>query len=73
MKTCKTCVHYRASWLMPSLSQCAAVENPVTGGPGAYCGIEREGGGVRTGCGRDGSKWQPAPATGRPWWAFWRR
>lgn len=67
VKTCKTCAHYRGGFLGTSLySMCAAVVDPVSGGPGAFCDQRRDWGA----CGPEGKQWTPVP---RRWWQFWRR
>lgn len=71
-KTCTTCKHYRSgSFWSTHLARCAAYTDPVSGGPGAFCDIEREGSGYRTGCGSQGRRWEGASPRA-PWWAFWR-
>jgi hypothetical protein len=69
-KTCKSCAHYRRQ---SGYARCAAVSDPVGGGPGAFCDIEREGAGFRTGCGMEGRRWEAKPKSPSPWWMFWRR
>ncbi len=53
-KLCCECEHYRNSFL-PSHPRCNRIIDPVEGGPGEWCDIERRN---PNGCGEGGEFWQ---------------